>query len=82
MIKSTIILNGTPKVLIAAAEESLATVLREQLGMTGTKVGCGQGQCGACNVIVDGKLLRSCITKMERVAEVRLSPPSKASAPR
>ncbi len=69
MIKRNIILNGTPKVLIASADDALATVLREQLGLTGTKIGCGQGQCAACNVILDGKLVRSCITKLSRVAD-------------
>jgi aldehyde oxidoreductase len=69
MIKRNIVLNGINKVLIAPADVSLATVLREQLGMTGTKVGCGQGQCAACNVIVDGKLVRSCITKLSRVVD-------------
>jgi aldehyde oxidoreductase len=39
------------------------------LGLTGTKVGCGQGQCGCCNVILDDKLVRSCVTKMGKVPE-------------
>ena len=69
MIKRSIMLNGSSKVLIASADTSLATVLREQLGLTGTKVGCGQGQCGACNVILNGKLVRSCVTKLSRVED-------------
>ena len=69
MIKRNIVLNGINKVLIAPADMSLATVLREQLGMTGTKIGCGQGQCAACNIIVDGKLVRSCVTKLSRVSD-------------
>ena len=44
-------------------------MLRKQLLLTGTKVGCGDGQCGACSVIVDGKLTRSCVTKMKRVPD-------------
>ncbi len=69
MITRNIMLNGSNKVVIASENETLATILRAQLGLTGTKVGCGQGQCGACNVIMDGKLVRSCITKLSRVAD-------------
>jgi len=69
MIKKTINVNGVNRTVIAAADDSLANVLRGQLGLTGTKVGCGRGECGACNVIMDDKLVRSCITKMERVPD-------------
>ena len=69
MISKVVHLNGSPKTLIAPADATLATVLREQFGLTGTKVGCGQGQCGACSVILDGKLVRSCVTKLSRVNE-------------
>ncbi|BBO91788.1 molybdopterin-dependent aldehyde oxidoreductase [Desulfosarcina ovata] len=69
MISRNIMLNGSNKVVIASEKDTLADILRAQLGLTGTKVGCGQGQCGACNVILDGKLVRSCITKLSRVAE-------------
>ncbi len=62
-------INGIPKTVLANPEDSLAKVLREQLGLTGTKVGCGGGQCGACSVILDGKVVRSCITKMAKVPE-------------
>jgi aldehyde oxidoreductase len=69
MIRRIINLNGTNKTIVCHAEVSLAEVLREQLGLTGTKVGCGTGQCGSCNVIMDGKLVKSCVTKMKRVAD-------------
>ncbi|MEZ4527073.1 MAG: 2Fe-2S iron-sulfur cluster-binding protein [Desulfobacterales bacterium] len=69
MIKKTLMINGMGKTVIADPEASLADVLREQLRLTGTKVGCGQGQCGACNVIMNGKLIRSCVTKMKRVPD-------------
>jgi len=69
MIKKAISINGVPKTVIAPADATLATVLREQFGLTGTKVGCGQGQCGCCNVILDDKLVRSCVTKMGKVAD-------------
>ena len=69
MISKSVQVNGSPKTLIAPADTPLAAVLREQLGLTGTKVGCSQGQCGACSVILDGKVVRSCITKLSRVSE-------------
>jgi aldehyde oxidoreductase len=50
-------------------EDTLAKVLREQLGLTGTKVGCGTGHCGSCNVILNGKLIRSCVFKINRITE-------------
>ncbi len=62
-------INGLSKTVFADPADSLAQVLREQLGLTGTKVGCNAGQCGACSVIMDGKVVRSCITKMEKVAD-------------
>jgi len=69
MLKKTLKINGINRIVVAASDASLADVLREQLGLTGTKVGCGEGQCGACNVILDGKLVRSCVTKMAKVAD-------------
>lgn len=69
MIQRTAKINGVKTTLIADADTPLAEVLREQLLLTGTKVGCGQGQCGACNVILNGKLVRSCVTKMKRVPD-------------
>jgi aldehyde oxidoreductase len=69
MLKRKLVVNGIEKSLIVDAKTTLAKVLREQLLLTGTKVGCGEGQCGACNVILNGKLVRSCITKMEKVPE-------------
>jgi len=69
MIKCTLNVNGVPRMVIAAADASLANVLREQLGLTGTKIGCGQAQCGCCNVILDNKLVRSCVTKMAKVPD-------------
>ena len=61
--------NGIKRNLILDGETPLSTVIREQLHLTGTKVGCGLGHCGACNVILDGKLVRSCVLKMSRVLD-------------
>jgi len=69
MIKKYLSINGKSQFVVVDQEETLANVLRGQLHLTGTKVGCGEGQCGACNVIVNGKLVRSCVTKMKRVPE-------------
>ncbi len=69
MIQKKIVMNGVVKQLVVDAESSLASVIRGNLTLTGTKVGCGQGQCGACSVIMDGQVVRSCATKMKRVAD-------------
>lgn len=69
MEKKALTINGIPSMIIADPEASLADVLRRQLGLTGTKVGCGTAQCGACSVIMDGKVVRSCVTKMKKVEE-------------
>jgi len=54
-------LNGTRVSVDAPADSSLLTVLRDQLNMTGTKEGCGVGECGACSVLLDGRLVNSCL---------------------
>jgi xanthine dehydrogenase YagT iron-sulfur-binding subunit len=54
--------NGHEEQLDAPIGTSLAAVLRERLGLTGTKVACNEGHCGACTVQVDGRLVLSCIT--------------------
>jgi aldehyde oxidoreductase len=69
MIKRTVRINGTPKTIVSDPDTSLADALREQLGLTGTKVGCGKGQCGACTVIMNGKLVKSCLTKVNKVPD-------------
>ena len=69
MIKKTLNINGTERMMVIEPEMLLSDVLRKQLKLTGTKVGCGEGQCGSCSVILDGKVVRSCITKMKKVQE-------------
>jgi aldehyde oxidoreductase len=69
MIKLSLQVNGAPKQVICEQDESLANVLRENLGLTSVKIGCNTGQCGSCSVIMDGKLIRSCSMKMKRVKD-------------
>ena len=56
--------NGTQHSVQAEAERSLLSVLRDDLDLTGSKYGCGEGRCGACTVLVDGKAVRSCVTTL------------------
>ena len=60
--------NGVSHDIEADRERTLLWVLREDLGLTGSKYGCGEGQCGACTVLVDGVPRRSCITSLTAVA--------------
>ncbi|MBS3976700.1 MAG: molybdopterin-dependent oxidoreductase [Syntrophomonadaceae bacterium] len=69
MLKKVLKINGLPRTLIVDPEASLAQVLREQLLLTGCKVGCNQGQCGSCAIVLDGEVARSCIVKMKRVPD-------------
>ena len=55
-------LNGQPRDIPADKARSLLSVLRDDLQLTGCKYGCGEGECGACTVLIDGKATRSCIT--------------------
>ena len=55
------VLNGKPIELEVEPELLFVDLLRERLGLTGTKVGCGEGDCGACTVLVDGNNVYSCV---------------------
>jgi aerobic-type carbon monoxide dehydrogenase small subunit (CoxS/CutS family) len=59
--------NGETHAVTADADRSLLGVLREDLKLTGAHYGCGEGQCGACTVLLDGKAVRSCITPLSSV---------------
>ena len=59
--------NGTRVALDATGEQLLLGVLRDDLGLTGCKIGCGEGACGACTVLVDDEPVRACITPLSAV---------------
>src|SRR3989440_12491910 len=59
--------NGEPRMLQAYPMERLLDVLREQLHLTGTKEGCGEGECGACTVLIDGRIVNSCLVPVAQV---------------
>jgi aerobic carbon-monoxide dehydrogenase small subunit len=61
-------LNGQPVRLNADGERQLLWVLRTDLGLTGVKFGCGEGDCGACTVLIDNRPVRSCLLKLKGVA--------------
>ena len=61
-------LNGNPVSLDTDDERVLLWVLRTDLGLTGTKYGCGEGICGACAVVIDGEARRSCMTRISQVS--------------
>jgi aerobic-type carbon monoxide dehydrogenase small subunit (CoxS/CutS family) len=61
-------INGQSHTVEAEPDSTLLMVLREQLDLTGTKYGCGEGQCGACTVLIDGRAQRSCLTRISALA--------------
>lgn len=65
---ASLLVNGTSHKVDADSQSSLLSVLREQLDLTGTKYGCGEGQCGACTVLIDGVPHRSCLTPVGETA--------------
>jgi len=60
--------NGKERRVTASPEQPLLWVLRNQLQLTGTKYGCGEGQCGACTVLLAGRVVRSCLTQLSAAA--------------
>lgn len=65
--------NGTSRSINVDSQESLLFVLRDQLGLTGSKYGCGEGQCGACTVLIEGTARRSCITRVGTIGDKRIT---------
>ena len=64
--------NGVSRRVPAEPERNLLWVLRDELDLTGAKYGCGEGQCGACTVLIDGVAVRSCITPLAKAAGKRV----------
>ena len=60
--KFTLIVNGKERTVVTDPARSLLDVLREEFHLTGTKYGCGEGQCGACTVLMNGRRTLSCVT--------------------
>jgi carbon-monoxide dehydrogenase small subunit len=67
MSEYTLVVNGAPVVVEVPGMRRLLDVLREELGLTGTKEGCGEGECGACTVLVDGAAVDSCLVPVCQV---------------
>lgn len=66
-------INGKNQHVSSSTGESLLIVLRDRLGLTGTKYGCGEGQCGACTVLLDDKATRSCITPVTAAVGAKIT---------
>jgi aerobic-type carbon monoxide dehydrogenase small subunit (CoxS/CutS family) len=66
-------LNGAPRETSADPRRSLLSVLRDDLALTGCKYGCGEGECGACTVLIDGHPTRSCITTLAECAGKKIT---------
>ncbi len=64
----TLRINGRTHEVEGEAGDRLLFILRDELGLTGSKFGCGEGYCGACTVLVDGQTTRSCVTRLGAVA--------------
>lgn len=68
----TLSVNGKSLHVSESADESLLSVLRNRLDLTGTKYGCGEGQCGACTVLLNGQATRSCLTPVSGAAGAKI----------
>lgn len=65
--------NGRDHRVQGEAGDSLLSVLRDDLGLTGSKFGCGEGHCGACTVLVDGETARSCVMRLGAIASRQIT---------
>ena len=73
MARLSLVVNGTPRSVEVGPDTPLLWVLRDTLGLTGTKFGCGEGLCGACTVHLDGEPVRSCQTSAQQAAGRRVT---------
>lgn len=73
MAEFTLNINGRQERVTAAPDEPLLSVLRYRLDLTGTKYGCGEGQCGACTVLLNGRATRSCLTPVEAAVGAKIT---------
>ena len=69
----TLIVNGQERTVVTDPQRPLLDVLREDLHLTGTKYGCGEGQCGACTVLMDGLKIHSCITPVGKADKKKIT---------
>jgi len=69
----TLLVNGTQSTVDVEPDTPLLWVLRDSIGLTGTKYGCGIGQCGACTVLIDGAAVRTCVTPVSRAVSTRIT---------
>jgi isoquinoline 1-oxidoreductase subunit alpha len=69
----TLSINGRSRTIDVAPDVPLLWVLRDEVGLTGTKFGCGRGLCGACTVHLDGAAVRSCVTPVATVGQRRVT---------
>ncbi len=72
-METTLNVNGKSKVVDVAADTPLLWVLRDELGLTGAKYGCGKALCGACTVLVNGAPVRSCVMPVSAVSGARIT---------
>lgn len=73
MSTQTLTINGAKMPVEAPDDETLLSVLRNRLHLTGTKYGCGEGECGACTVLLDGKAVKSCQTLLSEAATAKIT---------